>query len=170
MKWIIPSVNYHSSFCQESFWYYQLRSLLTGLPASSLAPYCTLFSTQQLGQSFSITSQIMLLLFPKPHRGFHLTQVTSQSPYSGPQARPPSPLCSHLLQFWVLWPLYCSSDLLRMLSLEASPLHSSTSNLSPWSLLRCHQPPYLKLQPIPKPHPSTSPSLWPNFTIFRPWH
>lgn len=41
-----PTVNYYSRFCQESSWCYWLRSLLTGLPASSLSNQSDPFQSQ----------------------------------------------------------------------------------------------------------------------------
>lgn len=129
----------NSSFCQESSWCYQLRSLLTGLPASSLVPHRALFSTRQPAWSFSITSQIMLL---------HLMQGKSQGPPSGLKDTPPPHHLSGLIfscTAHVTLDTLASllaSDLHRMLALEAPPLHISKSNLSPsQSLLRCHPPP-----------------------------
>lgn len=93
------------------------------------------------------------------------SQGGSQGPHGGPQGTLPirslvsTPLARPIL-LWPLRPTWCSSDFSRMLSLEASPLHVSTSDLI--SFKSAHRSPdhsYLKLQPLPKPSLGPSPSL-----------
>lgn len=115
--------------------------LLTGGSFLVLHPLYPVHSTQP-GRAFLIASPMMLLLFPKLPSGSHLRvgvkvhmvihkHPTLRSLVSTPPARP--------ILLWPLCPTWCSSHLSRMLSLEASPPHVSTSNLI--SLKLAHRSP-----------------------------
>lgn len=107
---------------------------LTGFPGSLLVPPPTILCSQHTAGTSLFT-----------HKSNHVTslpqtpqwlpsQGMSQGPPSGPQGNLsisalvstpslPTPL-------WPPLPTWCRSDPPRMLSLEASPLHVSTSNLT----------------------------------------
>lgn len=131
MKGIVASVNYHGSFCQESSWCYQLRSLLTGLPASSLVPHSVLNPAAGMilfnHKSDNVTSS-------------HAGEKPGSSQWS--TEHPHHHLSGLIFSCTAHVTLdTLASDLHRMLALEAPQLLISKSKLSPQSLLKCHPPP-----------------------------
>lgn len=139
-----PSVNYCSSFCQESSWCYWLQSLSTGLPASSFS-----------SQSDPFQSQVRLCyIWPPNPIAASVSPKEKAKVFTGVhRAPPPSPLWSHLLLLWVPWPPCRSSGRPRMLSLapvylQVWPLTSfKSARMSLWNL-------------NPSPNPTYGPDPW----------
>lgn len=122
-----PSVNYCSSFCQESSWCYWLQSPSTGLPASSFS-----------SQSDPFQSQVRLCyIWPPNPIAASVSPKAKAKVFTGVhRAPPPSPLWSHLLLLWVPCLLAVPQVGLECFPL---PLYISRSDLSPpLSLLGCH--------------------------------